>query len=335
MRIRPGTHLEAGQAVGHYQLVQLLDQRSMTEVWQGQHIRLHAPVALKILRWDGLQEDESLHHERRLQHEAQVLANLHHQHIVGFRDYLVWRNFYVLVMQYAPGGSVARYHANNRRLPLSLIRLYTWQISHALYALHRRGLIHRDVKPGNILLLSPRYALLADFGLAMYEFLPGQQPRPYKGGTASYMAPEQHRGYPCPASDQYGLATSIYEWLTGQRPFLGDVERMMRRRAQAAPRSVRLFRPELSTAVDEILRIALHPDPTRRYPTVLDFARDFVNVTRTARPPLVRRLPYYQRVPFRDVASLAEEQSLTQSQLRVTGEQQAVRLPALLPTSHV
>lgn len=333
MRERPGTHLEAGQAVGHYQLIQLLDQRSMIEVWLGQHISLQAPVALKILSWDGLQEEESLRHERRLHHEARVLATLHHQHIVGFRDYLVWRNFRVLVMQYAPGSSVARYHASGRRLPLSLVRLYTWQVSHALYTLHRRGLIHRDVKPGNILLLSPRYALLADLGLAMYESASDYQQRPYRGGTASYMAPEQHRGYPCPASDQYGLATSVYEWLTGHRPFSGDIERMMQRRMQAVPRSVRLFRPELPAAIDEILRTALHPDPAKRYPTVLDFAHDFVNVTRTARPPLVRRLPYYQSAPFRDVASFADEQSLTQSQLRVTGEQQAVRLPALLSAS--
>ena len=330
MNVRPGTRLEAGQAVGHYQLIQLLDRRSMIEVWQGQHIRLHAPVALKILRWDGLQEEESLRHELRLQHEAQVLANLHHQHIVGFRDYLVWRNFYVLVIQYAPDSSVASYHANSRRLPLSLIRLYTWQVAHALNTLHRRGLIHRDVKPSNILLLNPRHALLADFGLALYESAPGHQQRPYRGGTAPYMAPEQHRGYPRPASDQYSLAVSVYEWLTGHRPFSGDAERLMRRRAQTLPRSVRAFRPELPAAVDEILRIALHPDPAERYPTVMDFARDFVNVTRTARPPLVKRLPYYQRAPFRDVASLVDEQSLTQAQLRVTGEQQVVHLPALL-----
>jgi serine/threonine protein kinase len=335
MSIRPGSHLEAGQALGHYQLIRVLDQRSMIEVWQGQHISLHTPVALKVLRWDSLQEDESTRHERRLYHEAQVLATLHHQHIVGFRDYLVWRNFRALVIQYAPGGSVARYHANSRRLPLSLIRQYTWQVSLALSLLHRRGMIHRDVKPGNILLLGPRYTLLADFGLAMYEPAFDPHQRAYRGGTASYMAPEQYRGHPCPASDQYGLAICVYEWLTGYRPFSGDIERMMRKRERSLPRPVRTFRPEVPAAVDEILRIALHPDPEKRYPTVMDFAHDFVNVTRTRRPPLVRRLPYYRNVPFRDGAgaSRAGEQSLTRAQFRDTGERQAVHPPALLPTN--
>ena len=288
------TPLQRGQLLGHYQLLRPLDRRSATEIWQGQHVNLGVSVALKILRRDSLDEEEREHYEERLQNEAEVLAGLHHQHIVGYRDFRESRGLWYIVMQYAPNGSVARYHPMGRKLPLSLIRLYTWQIGHALYSLHQRGLIHRDVKPDNILLLHPRHTLLADFGLAMRDPALGYDRKPHTGGTPTYMPPEQYRGYPCLASDQYSLATCVYEWLTGHRPFYGDTAHLMRRRERFDPLPVSRFRPELSAAVDEIMLTALHRDPARRYPTVLAFARDLVGVTRTVPPPLIRRASYYQ-----------------------------------------
>ncbi|HEX4713918.1 MAG TPA: serine/threonine-protein kinase [Ktedonobacteraceae bacterium] len=326
MKMSSDLRLRAGQALGHYQLVRMLDHRRPVEVWQGQHISVPIQVALKVLPRDGQEEEEYQHVERRLQNEALVLADLHHQHIVTLRDYLRGRNFHALVLEYAPYGSMPRYHGSGRKLPLALIRLYIWQIGHALTVLHGRGLLHRDVKPSNILLLSPRHALLADFGLALYASVLTAQQRPHQGGTPAYMAPEQQRGYPCPASDQYGLATSVYEWLTGHRPFSGETGQRMSRREHLEPLPVRILRPELPAAVDEILRIALHPDPTRRYPSVLDFARDFVEVTRTSRPPLVRRMPYDRGTRGREAAPPAHL-----PRLRETGEHQALCLPALSP----
>jgi serine/threonine protein kinase len=290
MRTSSNQPLQAGQALGHYQLIRPLDQRPATEVWQALHIDLQVNLALKIIP-RNLPVEEYLRYEQRLREEARILASLHHPHIVGYRDYLRGRDFYALVLQYAPGGSVARHYYPGRKLPLSLIRFYTWQIANALQAVHERGLVHRDVKPGNILLLGPHYALLTDFGLAMYAAT-GYPRKLYTGGTAPYMAPEQFRGQPCPASDQYSLAICVYEWLTGHRPFASDAARTQRRRRHQDLVSVRAYRPELSDTVNEILRIALHPDPELRYPTVLDFARQFVGITRTARPPLVKRMLY-------------------------------------------
>jgi serine/threonine protein kinase len=293
MEMSSGRHLQEWRALGHYQLVCPLDQRNAIEVWLGQHISLGMPVALKILRQDGLQEEELQHYEMRLQNEAGVLADLHHQYIVGFRDYRRSRGLLHIVMQYAPNGSVARYHPTGRKLPLSLVRIYTWQIGLALSSLHQQGLIHRDVKPGNILLLHPRHTLLADFGLAMRVPTSSYQSELHTSGTAAYMPPEQYYGYPSPASDQYGLATCVYEWLTGRRPFYGEAEHMMRRRERYNPLPVSKFRPELPTTVDEIMLIALHRDPARRYRNVLDFARDLLEATRGIHPPLTRRISYY------------------------------------------
>ena len=327
MEVRSDLRLRAGEAVGHHQLVQLLDRRRAVEVWRGQHISLHTQVALKILPRAGHSQEDYWHVERRLRNEALVLAGLHHQHIIGFRDYLERRDYRALVLEYAPCGSVPYHHGSGRKLPLSLVRLHTMQIGEALETIHRRQLIHCDVKPSNILLATPHHALLADFGVAMYTYAPAR----YQGGTPYYMAPEQYYGAPCAASDQYGLATSVYEWLTGHRPFSGEPQRMMRRRERSIPRPVCIFRPELPDAVDRILRVALHPDPTQRYPSVLEFAREFARVTRTARPPLVRRIPYYRGAHFEDVVSLEEQWLADHSRLPETGEQEVVRLPILLP----
>lgn len=304
MNISEETYLQTGRRLGPYQLLSPLDQRGAIEVWQAQHIDAHIPIALKILRRDGLWEEELQHHEMRLHDEARVLASLHHPHIVKYYGYGVSRHVRYIAMQYAARGSVIRYHSQGRKLPLSLVRFYVWQIGHALYSLHQRGLIHRDVKPGNILLLHSRHALLADFGLAMSD--PSlRYPRSlHGGGTTAYMPPEQYHGLPCRASDQYGLATCVYEWLTGHRPFSGETELMMSRREHFKPLQVSKFRPELPSAVDEIILTALHRDPTRRHATVLEFARKLVDATRVSGSPRQRKQSYIQDALASDLARL-------------------------------
>lgn len=332
MRISPGGHLQAGQALGHYQLIHPLDQRKPVEIWLGQHIQLQTPVALKILQLDNLGEEDTQRYERRLQNEARILASLHHQYIVGYRDYKLARRFLYIVMQYAPCGSVVRYHPGGRKLPLALIRCYAWQIGHALYALHRQRLIHRDVKPGNILLLNSRHALLADFGLAMRDPAFSYQQRLHTGGTTAYMAPEQYRGYPGPASDQYSLATCVYEWLTGHRPFYGETVHMMRRREHFDPSPVNKFRPELPPALEEIMQTALHRDPGKRYPTILEFVRHLVEVLRGARPSPTRRSASSQEEPSFDTADLEEERSFPMKPLPGTSSYRPPEIAMLLAT---
>lgn len=326
------TRLLAGRVLGHYRLLSPLDQRSAIQVWLGEHVHLHVPVALKILRRDGLDEDELKHHEMRLHNEARILADLHHPHIVGYRDYEVSRHFWYIVMQYAAGGSVASHHADNRKLPLSLIRFYTWQVGHSLAALHQRGFIHRDVKPGNILLLHSRHALLADFGLAMRDPALVQQPKSSTGGTVAYMPPEQYYGRPCAASDQYGLATCVYEWLTGRRPFSGETAQMMRRRERFDPLPASRFRPELPAAVDEILLTALQSEPSKRYASVLDFARALVTATRGLQSPLAEKQEQVSRVHLSVPTSLEERLPSTMPPLSSSG-QKRFSLLSLLPGS--
>jgi len=330
MRIHPGTHLAEGQFLDHYQLVRCLDQRYGIEVWHAQHISLQVPVVLKVLLPENRKYEEYKRDERLLQNEARFLSGLHHHYIIGYRDYIEGRNFCALVLEYAPYGSIVQRHGVGRKLPLFLVRLYVAQISRALYALHQREQIHRDVKPSNMLLLNKHHAVLADFELAIDNPARGYTRKHSTGGTVPYMAPEQYRGAPCAASDQYSLAVCAYEWLSGHQPFSGETEEMQARRVVRIPRSVRVERPELPTAIDQILWTALHPDPARRYPTVIDFARTFIEVTRRAHPPLLKRWPYYRSIAWQD-AEQADEEPSTQPRLRETGEQQALPVPVLAP----
>lgn len=329
MRIYPGTHLTEGQSLERYQLVQRLDQRYGIEIWHAQHISLQVPVVLKVLFPENRNKEEYQRDERLLQNEARVLSGLHHQYIIGYRDYIEGRNFCALVLEYAPYGSIVQRHGVGRKLPLFLVRLYIAQISRALYSLHQQDQIHRDVKPSNMLLLNKHHAVLADFELAIDHPARGYMRKHYTGGTIPYMAPEQYRGAPCAASDQYSLAVCAYEWLTGHQPFAGETEEMQARRVVRIPRSVRIERPELPASIDQIMWTALHPNPTRRYPTVIDFARQFIETTRRAHPPLLKRWPYY-RSSWQGM-SQEDEAPSTQPHLRETGEQQALREPVLVP----
>ena len=208
---------------GKYRLLHLLGRGRHTVVWLGEHIHLKKKVAIKILFPEAIQGIGEQHHaKRRFLKEARTLAQFDHPHIVQVFDSGEVDGLLYFAMEYAPYGSLARRYRLGERLPLPRVRLYTGQLGRAIYYVHTQGLIHRDIKPQNMLLKARNRALLGDFGLVM----PIQReyyPRMFWefGGTRAYMAPEQQQGAPCPASDQYAFAMIIFEWLTGYSPFLG------------------------------------------------------------------------------------------------------------------
>ena len=202
-----------GQQFGNYRLVRLLGQGGYAEVYLGQHLRLNQQAAIKVL-YAHLTEAEAEH----VYQEAQTISTLVHPSIIRVFDYDVQDGVPFLVMDYAPNGSLRRRYPKGSPVPLPQIVYWVKQVADALQYAHEQRLIHRDVKPENMLLGPREGVLLSDFGVATVVHSSASLSTQSAMGTLAYMAPEQIEGHPRAASDQYALAVVVYEWLCGARP---------------------------------------------------------------------------------------------------------------------
>src|SRR5581483_9339881 len=162
-------------------------------------------------------------------------------------------------VDYAPNGNLRRRHARGVPLPLSTIVSYVNQISDALQYAHDQKVIHRDVKPENMLLGRRNEVLISDFGIALvigslYHSTAGAQDLV---GTIDYMAPEQIQFQAFPASDQYALGVVVYEWLCGTRPFQGSFTEIAVKHALTSPPPLREKIPGVSPAIEAVVMRAL------------------------------------------------------------------------------
>jgi hypothetical protein len=164
-------------------------------------------------------------------------------------------------------------HQRGSCLSLDLVVTYIKHIAAALQYAHNRNMIHRDVKPENMLLLADREVLLSDFGLALFAPSPELLSTQEMAGTLPYMAPEQLRGKPCLASDQYALGIIAYEWLCGVRPFEGPYWQLINQQVSALPPPLREKDPSLPEAVEKVVLKALAKKPEQRYVSVQLFAQ--------------------------------------------------------------
>src|SRR3989441_10915568 len=218
------------QRLGNYRLIQLLGQGSWASVYLGQHIHLNTQAALKVLHGPLAGHDVEA-----FLTEARTIAHLRHPFIVQVLDFGVEGMTPFLVMDYAPGGNLRQRHPKGSRLPLDTVVSYVTQVAEALQYAHQEKLIHRDIKPENMLLGRNNEVLLSDFGIAiMIQSSRSQHPQD-TAGTIAYMAPEQLRGKPSPASDQYALGIAVYEWLCGDRPFHGTFAELHSQHLSVAP----------------------------------------------------------------------------------------------------
>ena len=257
-----------GQQFGNYRLNRLLGQGGFADVYLGQHIYLNTQSAIKVLQTRLIDDDfESF------LNEARTIAGLTHPHIVRVLDFGIEGDIPFLVMEYAPHGNLRQRHPKGVPLPLDAIVSYTSQVAAALQYAHDRKLIHRDVKPENMLLGVNDEVLLSDFGLVLAVQSSRQQNTQDAIGTLAYMAPEQLQGKPRPASDQYALAVIVYEWLSGDRPFHGNFTEVASQHMLVAPPSLREKLPTISPQIEYVVQKALAKDPHQRFAAVQMFAK--------------------------------------------------------------
>lgn len=259
-----------GQQVGNYRLTRLLGQGGFADVYLGEHIHLNTQAALKVMqmRLVGTNLEE-------FRNEARTIATLNHPNIIRILDFGEEEGIPFLVMEYATNGSLRQLYPRHTRLLPEQIIPYLKQAASALHYAHTRKLIHRDVKPENMLLGREGNILLSDFGLVLVAQSTGSQLTREAAGTLPYMAPEQLHGRPRPASDQYSLGIVVYEWICGERPFVGGPTELMGQHALTPPPSLLQKTPGLPPTVEAVVFRALAKDPQQRFANVEEFAAAF------------------------------------------------------------
>jgi serine/threonine protein kinase len=259
-----------GQQLGHYRLIRLVGKGAFAEVYLGEHDRMLTQSAVKVLHAQLASEEEA-----RFQQEAHLVASLTHPHIVRVHDFAVQDGTPFLAMDFAPNGTLReRFPRGAPQAPGDILP-YVWQVADALHYAHGQRLIHRDVKPENMLLDAQNQVLLSDFGIAVVLQSPRYKAAQEVMGTATYMAPEQIQARAIPASDQYALAVIVYEWLSGAPPFQGSVTEVMAKQLFTEPPRLRERVRALSPAVEAVVMGALSKDPADRFPSVESFVRAF------------------------------------------------------------
>ena len=255
-----------GRVFGPYRIVAPLGEGGMASVYKAYQPSVDRYVALKILPSRLVQDPEFL---GRFRQEAKVLASLQHPHILPVHDFGESDGFTYIVMPFVSAGTLAAL-LHGQPLPLDEIRRVMSQVGDALDCAHARGLVHRDVKPSNILMDERGNCLLADFGIA--KILEGTQKFTRTGGivgTPAYMSPEQGLGNPLDGrSDVYSLGVVLYEMATGRPPFKAETPMAIVIKhindPLPLPRSVN---PQLPEAVERVILKALHKRPADRYAT--------------------------------------------------------------------
>ncbi len=250
-----------GLTLGRYELGQRIAQGGMAEVYLGFDRRVKRQVAVKVLYG----RDESF--VRRFEREALAVGALSHDHILPLYDFGEQRPWYYLVMPYVEGGTLREYLLRRKRLTLEEAASFTDQIASALQYAHDHGVMHRDVKPSNILLRPDGYAYLVDFGLA--KAMMGGVALTNSGamvGTPEYMAPEQSNGVNDYRSDIYSLGVILYQMLTGRVPFTAESPvAVSLKHIQTMPTPPRDINSDIPESVEAVILKALAKDPNERY----------------------------------------------------------------------
>ncbi|HEX6777044.1 MAG TPA: protein kinase, partial [Ktedonobacterales bacterium] len=265
-----------GKTLGPYQIQALLGSGGMGQVYRARDPRLDREVAIKVLSATLAQEPG---YSVRFQREAKAAAKLNHPNIVPVFDVGEQGGLMYLVMPLIPGGTLREYLAQRGALPLNEAVSIIEQVAGALQQAHERGMIHRDVKPANILMSAEGRALLTDFGIVrVAQSNESATPLTRIGafvGSPEYAAPEMVTGQSADHRvDIYALGIMLYQMLTGRLPFVGSnaMALLVQRVQQEAP-APRSINPAISPAVEAVIMKAMAKTPAARYQSATELVQ--------------------------------------------------------------
>ncbi|MCB5181970.1 serine/threonine-protein kinase [Streptomyces antimicrobicus] len=266
-----------GKQIAGYRVEQMLGRGGMAVVYRARDLRLDRTVALKLIAPERARDDTF---RRRFTHESRVAAQIDHPHIVPIFEAGETEGVLYIAMRYVPGLDLRALLDREGRLPVATALRIATQVASALDAAHEHDLVHRDVKPGNILIAAgtdsdhPEHVYLTDFGLTKKSLsLSGFTTAGEFVGTLDYMAPEQISGRPVDGRcDLYSLACVVYETLAGGPLFVRDEDvALLWAHQYDTPPPLTERRPGIAPAADEVLAKALAKVPEDRYGSCLEF----------------------------------------------------------------
>jgi len=270
-----------GNYLGQYKLVQYLGYGAMARVYKAFHTELRRYAAVKVLHPHFSSDPDFL---LQFKAEAQNLARLRHPNIVQVYDASVAGNYPYLVMEFIDGITlkflIEEYSEKRVRIPLIRALRTIYSVGLALAYAHQRNIIHRDVKPSNIMIEESGRVVLADFGLARLTTMRSDTETGTIKGTPAYMAPEQALGRSSnPRSDIYSLGVIFYELLTGRQPYSDENPLAIAMKHVSDPLiPPRAVVPEIPEEVEKIVIRSMIKNPNERYSTAKDFLQDLTKV---------------------------------------------------------
>lgn len=259
-----------GKTLGTYEIVSEIGRGGMAIVYKAYQRSLERFVALKVLPPQFTFDFEFL---RRFQVEAKAAAKLKHPNIVTIYDVGEQNGWHYIVMEFLDGVSLAHVIRREGALAPTRVAHIVAQIASALDYAHALGFVHRDIKPGNIIIGVNDHATLTDFGIVKAAEGTRVTKSGMMIGTPEYIAPEQIRGQAVDArADVYALGVVCYEMLTGRVPFQGDTARVLYAQVHEMPSLLHIVNPRVSLAVEQAVNTALAKDPAQRFGRAGEFA---------------------------------------------------------------
>lgn len=276
--------------LGRYDLIRVLGKGAMGLVYEARDPNLDRRVAIKTIKVENLSEEAAAEYEARFRTEARSAARLQHPNIVSVYDSDRHGDVAFLVMEFIEGEDLKHHLDSGKRYSLEQSLRMVGDLLSALEYAHRQSVVHRDVKPANLLIENDGRVKLTDFGVArIQDSSEATRTQGSMVGTLKYMSPEQVQGQPIDArADLFAVGIVLYQLLTGRRPFDGDTDfAIIQKIVGHTPDMPSLFNPLLPPAIDAVVLRALAKKREQRFTTAQDFARALQEASGQASDPTI------------------------------------------------